>query len=128
MTPAPGLKLSRREREIMDALFSLSEATAEDIRSRLIDPPSYSAVRAMLARLEGKGHIRHREDGLRYVYAPTVSRTAARRDALKQYVGTFFGGSLGTMVTSLVRQESWTDEELDALQAEIERARKEKNR
>lgn len=112
----------------MDALFSLSEATAEDIRSRLIDPPSYSAVRAMLARLEGKGHIRHREDGLRYVYAPTVSRTAARRDALKQYVGTFFGGSLGTMVTSLVRQESWTDEELDALQAEIERARKEKNR
>ncbi|MGE0446061.1 MAG: BlaI/MecI/CopY family transcriptional regulator [Vicinamibacterales bacterium] len=128
MTPAPGLKLSRREREIMDALFSLSEATAEDIRSRLIDPPSYSAVRAMLARLEGKGHIRHREDGLRYVYAPTVSRTAARRDALKQYVGTFFGGSLGTMVTSLVRQESRTDEELDALQAEIERARKEKNR
>jgi predicted transcriptional regulator len=128
MTLTPGLKLSRREREIMDVLFSLTEATAEDIRSRLTDPPSYSAVRAMLARLETKGHIRHREDGLRYVYAPTVSRTAARRDALKQYVGTFFGGSLGTMVTSLVRQESWTDEELDALQAEIERARKEKKK
>ena len=112
----------------MDVLFSLSEATAEDIRTRLIDPPSYSAVRAMLARLETKGHIRHREDGPRYVYTPTLSRATARRDALKQYVGTFFGGSLGTMVTSLVRQEAWTDAELDELQAEIERARKEKKK
>jgi predicted transcriptional regulator len=126
MTNPVALTLSRREREIMDVLFSLSEATAEDIRTRLVDPPSYSAVRAMLARLETKGHIRHREDGPRYVYSPTLSRTTARRDALKQYVGTFFGGSLGTMVTSLVRQEAWTDAELDALQAEIERARKEK--
>lgn len=126
MTNPVALTLSRREREIMDVLFSLSEATAEDIRTRLVDPPSYSAVRAMLARLETKGHIRHREDGPRYVYAPTLSPMTARREALRQYVGTFFGGSLGTMVTSLVRQESWTDAELDALQAEIERARKER--
>jgi predicted transcriptional regulator len=122
----PLIRLSRREREIMDVLFSLNQATAEEIRSRLTEPPSYSAVRAMLVRLEAKGHIRHHEEGLRYVYAPTLSRAAARRAALKQYIGTFFGGSLGEMVTSLVRQESWTDEELAALQAEIERARREK--
>lgn len=128
MTNPVALTLSRREREIMDVLFSLSEATAEDIRTRLVDPPSYSAVRAMLARLEAKGHIRHHEDGPRYIYAPTLSRAAARRDALKRYVGTFFGGSLGTMVTSLVRQETWTDAELDELQAEIERARKERKK
>jgi BlaI family transcriptional regulator, penicillinase repressor len=119
-------KLSRREREIMDVLFSLGEAPAEDIRARLTEPPSYSAVRAMLVRLEAKGHIRHREEGLRYVYAPTTSPAAARRAALKQYVGTFFGGSVGQMVTSLVRQEQWTDEELNTLQAEIQQARLER--
>ena len=121
-------KLSRREREIMDVLFSLGQAAAEDIRARLSDPPSYSAVRAMLVRLETKGHIRHHEEGLRYVYSPTTSPATARRAALKQYLGTFFGGSLGDMVTSLVRQESWTDTELDILQREIEQARKERKK
>ncbi len=126
--PKPAQNLSRREREIMDVLFSLGQAAAEDVRSRLTDPPSYSAVRAMLVRLEAKGHIRHREEGLRYVYAPTTSPATARRAALKQYLGTFFGGSIGDLVTSLVRQESWTDEELAALQAEIERTRKERKK
>ena len=77
-------KLSRREREIMDALFASPDgASAEDVRARLIDPPSYSAVRTMLARLEDKGPIRHREEGLRYVYVPTTTRTgcAAGRPA-----------------------------------------------
>jgi predicted transcriptional regulator len=120
--------LSRREREIMDALYTLGEAAAEDIRGRLTNPPSYSAVRAMLVRLEAKGHIRHREEGLRYVYAPTLARSAARRSALKQFLGTFFDGSLGDMVTSLVRQESWSDEELASLQAEIDRVRKERKK
>jgi predicted transcriptional regulator len=120
--------LSRREREIMDVLFSLGQAAADDVRSRLSDPPSYSAVRAMLVRLEAKGHIRHREEGLRYVYTPTTSPATARRAALKQYLGTFFGGSLGQMVTSLVRQEQWTDEELETLQREIAQARKERNK
>lgn len=128
MATPPPLKLTRREREIMDILFRLGEASAEDVRERLTDPPSYSAVRAMLVRLEAKGHIKHRESGLRYVYAPTTSPAAARRTALKQYVKTFFGGSVGGMVTSLLRQESWTNEELESLAAEIDRARQERKR
>jgi predicted transcriptional regulator len=125
---APSQKLTRREREIMDILFGLGQATAEEIRERLTDPPSYSAVRTMLTRLEAKGSIRHREEGLRYVYAPTTSQASARRTALKQYVWTFFGGSVGEMVTSLLRQESWTDDELNALNAEIQRARDERKK
>lgn len=121
-------KLTRREREIMDILFALGQGAAEDIRGRLSDPPSYSAVRTMLARLEAKGHIRHHEEGLRYVYAPTTSPVAARRSALRRHARTFFGGSFGDLVTSLLRQESWTDEELNKLTAEIERAREERKK
>jgi predicted transcriptional regulator len=118
-------RLSRREREIMNALFALkNKASAEDIRARLSNPPSYSAVRAMLVRLEKKGHLRHQEEGVRYVYSATTTHAAAGRAALQQYVRTFFEGSLGQMMTALVRNESWTDEELDTLRAEIERARK----
>jgi len=124
MRPPPAERLSRREREIMNALFALkNKASAEDIRARLTDPPSYSAVRAMLVRLEKKGYLRHQEDGLRYLYSATTTHTAARRAALQQYLRTFFEGSLGQMMTALVRNEAWTDEELDALRAEIERAR-----
>jgi BlaI family transcriptional regulator, penicillinase repressor len=120
----PDDKLTRREREIMNAVFALANrATAEDIRARLSDPPSYSAVRAMLVRLEKKGYVRHYDDGVRYVYQATTSHSAARRAALRQYLRVFFGGSLGQMMTALVRQEEWTDEELDALRAEIEQAR-----
>ena len=125
-TPSPG-QLSRREREIMDALFAASNrASAEDIRARMPNPPSYSAVRAMLARLETKGYVRHVEEGPRYIYSATTSPTAARRAALQQHLRVFFGGSLGQMMTALLTQESWSDEELDALQAEIERVRKER--
>ncbi len=125
----PPEKLTRREREIMDAIFALDNgATAENIRQRLTDPPSYSAVRAMLVRLEGKGYVRHREEGLRYVYMPTTPRPAARRAALRQLVRVFFSGSPGETVTTLLRQETWTDEELDALRSEIERVRKERKR
>jgi BlaI family transcriptional regulator, penicillinase repressor len=122
-------KLTRREREIMDALFALGDrASAEDIRARLTDPPGYSAVRAMLARLEAKGFIRHREEGLRYVYTPTTPRGTARRAALQQLVRVFFGGSAGDTVTALLKQETWTTDELDALTAEIERVRSERTR
>ena len=108
----------------MNALFALkNKASAEDIRARLTNPPSYSAVRAMLVRLEKKGYLRHQEDGLRYLYSATTTHTAARRAALQQYLRTFFEGSLGQMMTALVRNEAWTDEELDALRTEIERAR-----
>ena len=122
--PPPADRLSRREREIMNVLFALkNKASAEDIRARLTNAPSYSAVRAMLVRLEKKGYLRHQEDGLRYLYSATTPPAAARRAALQQYVRTFFDGSLGQMMTALVRNEAWTDEELDTLRAEIERAR-----
>jgi predicted transcriptional regulator len=125
----PSEKLSRREREILNVLFTLGgPASAEDIRARLTDPPSYSAVRAMLVKLEGKGHIRHREEGLRYVYSPTTSRSTARRTAVQQLVRIFFSGSPGDAATALLKNENWSDEELDTLTAEIERVRKERRR
>lgn len=113
----------------MDVLFAIGEhASAEDIRERLSDPPSYSAVRAMLAKLEAKGHIRHREEGLKYVYAPVTSRSAARRTALQQLVRVFFGGSPSETAAALLTQEDWSDSELAALSGEIERVRKERKR
>ncbi|HSB12428.1 MAG TPA: BlaI/MecI/CopY family transcriptional regulator [Blastocatellia bacterium] len=125
MASPPHEKLTRREREIMDAIFALGDsASAEDVRARLSDPPSYSAVRAMLAKLEAKGFIRHREEGLRYIYSPTKSRAVAQRNAVNKLVRTFFGGSPSHTVTALLKQENWTDEELDALRAEIELVRK----
>ena len=129
MASPPHHKLTRREREIMDALFALGDrATAEDIRGQLLEPPSYSAVRAMLVKLETKGFVRHREEGLRYVYTPTKSRASAQRNALQKIVRVFFGGSPGQTVTALLKQETWTDDELDVLRAEIEKVRKDRRR
>jgi predicted transcriptional regulator len=129
MPSPPNEKLTRREREIMDAIFALGDrASAEEIRERLTDPPSYSAVRAMLAKLEAKGYVRHREEGLRYVYTPTTSRATAQRTALRNLVRIFFGGSPRQTVAALLKQETWTDDELDALRAEIDRVRKERRR
>ena len=130
MSPgSPPDKLSRREREIMDAIFALgNHASAEEIRQRLTDPPGYSAVRAMLVRLEDKGHVRHHEEGLRYVYSATMPRAAARRAALQQLVRVFFSGSHGETAAALLKQERWSDDELDALRAEIDRVRTERKR
>ena len=120
---------SRREREIVNVLFRLgNRATAEEIRAHLADPPSGSSVRVMLARLEKKGSLRHAVDRVRYVYSATESPHKAKRTALQRYVQTFFGGSLAQMMVSLVRQESWTEQELEELAGEIQRARKEKSR
>jgi predicted transcriptional regulator len=120
----PTETLTRREREIMDALFALGNSgSAEDIRARLTDPPSYSAVRAMLVKLEAKGFVKHREEGLRYVYVPTTSRATAQRKALQKLVHVFFGGSPSEMATALLKQERWADAELDALSEEIARVR-----
>ena len=102
----------------------LGTASAEDVRERLTDPPGYSAVRAMLVKLETKGFVRHREEGLRYVYAPVKSPAAAKRSAVQKLVQVFFGGSPSQTATALLKHESWTNEELDALSAEIERARR----
>jgi predicted transcriptional regulator len=122
-------RLSRREREIMNILFALGDrASAEDIRAQLSDPPSSSAVRAMLAKLEAKGYIRHREEGLRYVYTPTTPRATARRVAVQQLLRIFFAGSAGQAATALLKDEHWTDAELDTLSAEIERVRNERSR
>ena len=133
-TAAPGAmarnkieRLTRREREIINALFALgNSASVEDIRSRLDTPPSDSSVRVMLARLESKGIVRRQQQGIRNIYSVTVSPTTAKRTALRQYLQTFFGGSRRLMLTSLLREGSWSDEDLNALRAEIERARKER--
>ena len=119
--------LTRREREIMNALFALgNRASADAIRARLTDPPSDSSVRVMLARLEKKGYVKHQQDGVRYLYSATISPAAAKRTALQQYVQTFFGGSLRQMMTALVKEASWSDDDLQALRTEIDRVRKER--
>jgi BlaI family penicillinase repressor len=118
-------KLTRREREIMNAIFALSNrASAEDIRGRLASPPSYSSVRVMLARLEKKGLVKHQEDGLRYIYSATISPSVAKKNAMQQLLHTFFGGSIKQMMTALVREESWEEGDLEELRSEIERVRK----
>jgi BlaI family transcriptional regulator, penicillinase repressor len=121
--------LTRREREIVNALFALgNRASAEEIRARLTSPPSDSSVRVMLARLERKGALKHQQDGIRFIYSATTSPAVAKRTALQQYLQTFFGGSLRQMMTAFVREASWSDEDLAALRAEIDRVRKERKR
>ena len=120
-------RLSRREREIMHAVFALgNRATASEIRARLSDPPADASVRVMLRRLEAKGYLRHQQDGLRYVYSATASPRVEKRNALQQYVDTFFGGSLRQMLTALVRDGSFEEGDLDALKQEIDKAKRER--
>ena len=122
-------RLTRREREIMDAIFAQgNRASVEDIRTRLIDSPSYSATRTMVTRLEEKGFVRHQAEGNRYLYSATASPAAAKRDGLQRFLGVFFEGSRRHLVTSLLRDESWSDEELEHLQAEIDRARRQRKK
>ena len=96
------LELGRRERQIMDVIYQLGEASVADVRNQLPDPPTYSAVRGMMRLLEDKGYLEHVQDGLRYVYKPTVARQQARVTALKHMVRTFFGGSTSEAVASLL--------------------------
>lgn len=127
MVLVPQHKLSRRERQIMDALYRKGRATAAEILEEIPDPPSYSAVRAMLRVLEEKKHIRHEEKDLRYVYLPVVSREKARRTALTHLVNTFFDGSTEQAVATLlnVSASDLRAEDFDRLSALIEEARKE---
>ena len=119
--------LTRRERQIMDALYRRGRATAGEIRRELPGGPTDSTVRTQLRVLEEKGHVRHEEHGLRYVYCPVVSRHAARRSALKHLVDTFFEGSPANLVTTLIGPDAanLSDEELDRIARLIEAARKE---
>ena len=108
----------------MEIIYARGRASAGEVLEALADPPSYSAVRALLRVLETKGHVRHVRDGARYVYLPIQARHRAARSALTQVVQTFFGGSLSQMVAGLLRDGSWTDAELEELRSEIERARR----
>jgi predicted transcriptional regulator len=120
--------LSRREREIMDILMRLGQATASQVQAELPDPPSYSAVRTMLSRLEEKGHVAHQQDGPRYVYRATIDTVVARESALQRMVRTFFQGSPGKTAAALLDGSSaqLTDQDLDELAALIERIREER--
>jgi predicted transcriptional regulator len=119
--------LSRRERQIMEIVYARESATAAEVLESLPDPPSYSAVRAMMRILEEKGHLTHRHDGPRYVYSPVVPRTAARQSALKQLVKTFFDGSATQAVAALLdmSESQLSADEADELAALIDKAKRE---
>ena len=119
--------LSRREREIMDIVFGVGAATATEVRDRMADAPSYSAVRATLRAMEQKGVLRHEHDGKRYVYKPTVHPSRARRNAVDHLVNTFFDGSAAGAVLTLLEAPGAeiAPEDLDRMAELIERARKE---
>ena len=121
------VNLSRRERQIMDVVYRLGQASAADVLENMPDPPGYSAVRTMLRLLEEKGYLRHDQDGPRYVYLPTLSRDKARQSALKQLVQTFFDNSTEQTVAALLdmSKSKMSGEELERLSELIEKARKE---
>ena len=118
--------LSRRERQILDILYERGHATAADVQAALPEPPSYSAVRALLRILEDKGHVRHQQDGPRYVYVPTLARDNAKRSALRHVLKTFFDGSAEQAISALLDEDSTrlSGEELDRLARLIDGARK----
>jgi predicted transcriptional regulator len=119
-------QLSRRERQIMDVIYRRGRATAAEVLEDIPDPPSYSAVRAMLRLLEEKGHVRHEQDGPRYVFIPTVNRERAKKTALKHVVRTFFDGSATDAMAALLDDDSkLSTTELDRLSDMITQARKE---
>ena len=117
-------RLTRRERQIMDILFRQGEATVADVMEALPDPPSYSAVRATMRILEEKGHLRHREDGPRYVYLPQVGQDQARQAALAHLLTTFFGGSAEQAVMALAElsDAELTPDQLERLADRIRKA------
>ncbi|MGH7726925.1 MAG: BlaI/MecI/CopY family transcriptional regulator [Candidatus Eiseniibacteriota bacterium] len=123
MTPST---LSRRERQIMDALYALGRASVAQVRERMPDPPGYSAVRAFLRILEEKGHVRHEEDGPRYVYLPVVPARRAQRAAVSHLVRTFFQGSAERTMAALIESADTklSHDELDRIEQLVIRARK----
>ena len=122
--------LSRRERDIMDILFRRGRATAEEVMHELSGDPSYSTVRTQLRVLEEKGHVKHQEEGRRFVYMPAVARSAARKSALRHVVDTFFDGSVERVVAALLGggAAKLSDAELERIQQLIEQAKKENPR
>ncbi len=123
----PSDGLARRERQIMDVIHLLSEATVSEVREKLSDPPSYSAVRTMIRHLESKGLLKHRQDGKRYVYRATQSRASASRSALRKLLDVFFAGSPSDAVAAIldVQGKQIDQAELDRIEALIQHARSE---
>src|SRR5215203_5145074 len=126
MNSQPHSDLSRRERQIIDILYSQGRATAAEVQAALPEPPSYSAVRAMLRILEEKGHVRHEQDGPRYVYLPTVAPDRAKKTAIRHVLRTFFNGSAEQALSALLDESDTrlSDHELDRLAKVIDRARR----
>jgi BlaI family penicillinase repressor len=124
-SPQQTSQLSRRERQIMDILYRAGRATAAAVRAALPDPPSYSAVRAMLRILEEKGHIRHETEGLRYVYTPSIARDQAKRSALRHLLHTFFDGSAAQVMAALIQisPQGLDERELGRLRQLVKEAR-----
>jgi predicted transcriptional regulator len=126
---APLTNLSRRERQIMDVVYRVGRASVGDVLERIPDPPSYSAVRALMRILEEKQHLRHEQDGPRYVYLPTVPRDTAQRSALSHLVRTFFQGSTEAAVAALLELDdgALSDLELNRISGMIEQARRQED-
>src|SRR5436190_5611982 len=126
MSNAQHRDLSRRERQILDILYQRGQATAAEVQAALPEPPSYSAVRALLRILEEKGHVRHQHDGPRYVYVPTIARDNAQRSALKHVLQTFFDGSAEQAISALLDENTskLSSAELERLARLIDTARK----
>ena len=120
--------LTRRERQIMDILFTLGRASGPEIQERLPDQPSYSGVRTILRVLERKGHIRHVEEGMRYIYLPVVAREKAKQSAIARLVATFFDGSAKAAAAAFLDPgtANLSEEDLKELERAIRKARKEK--
>ena len=123
MAAEPGANLGKRERQLMEIVYRLGRATVSEVRAELADPPSYSSVRAMLRYLEAKGHLRHEEDGPRFVYRPTARKQDVRRSALANVVRTFFDGSTSTAVAALLEAKPISREEYERLSRLLEQAR-----
>lgn len=124
--PQPTAKLGARERQIMDVIYQLGEASVADVLAKLPDPPSYSAVRTMIRLLESKGHLKHRQDGTKYVYRASRSPEVAKRSALKHLMQTFFGGSATEAVAALLHPSvaKLSDDDINRLEQLIHDARR----
>ena len=120
--------MSRRERQIMEIVYRLGRATVADVMERLSGKPAYSTVRAQLGVLESKGHLRHEEENLRYVYLPTVPHRTMRQSALRYLVKTFFDDSPDQLVEALLGKEKMTPAQLDRIAQLIDKARKDGKR
>ena len=125
MTRASLSKLSRRERQIMNIIYRQGKASVNDVLAELADPPSYSAVRATMRLLEEKGHLKHEQDGAKYLYKPTLARDNVRKNALQNLLDTFFEGSATQVVSTLIEDNKMSLSELQHLSKLIEQARQE---